>query len=875
MVHNRASMSKSPSTTNGFQPPSERFSLEFMQLYDKDFTETPTNSYASLHTSNELSRWLDDGEAFEQVAPGKTQHDIYMRWDQPWQRLEGMSPGVAYHRDIDTSITAHGRHPVYCYLTAERDAGKGAFLGELTGQIAIKSEYEESSKMFSILKHPEPFVFFNDKLPICIDARNEGNKFRFIRRSCHPNSKMQIVIAGKEYRHCLVSDEQIAEGEEITLPWYIDPKVMEILAAQAKQIPISAEDHEYRTKWITGIFAHFGICACRQGDNCLMSLAKTARAPAPETISQAPKAARKKGKKLGAHVSPLSTGRATNSRANSVTVNRSGLDEDIVDSPPSGSGPSKPSSRDISPLASGTEQPIGLGVDLSEREKRKIQEQERLFARLEQDGPRKKKRTSGGSTMNSNTANIDAMSPPGSNRHDTSAKSIQEPVKSAGISTPSPPIAAIASTTARSNGRTLPESKPRPDQTGRNATLSKSTSTISRTYSESSTQTEEEEVDAHLLEQRRALGCNYAQRLLIRTRKMKTRTFSSSMSPAIDSPTPDSTRASLASDSPSKMDLDPAPRLEPMKHMPPPPLPLHKVREMRISKPSPSIASPIEVIETVNLRLGDAPIDEEPSHTVSQLSSHTKVKEPVSMSMAQSSETSISSESHRSAPSVAASLEENKNEQIISPKSNLTVEVPAPTLAAKPVQLNTESSKSPSLVTNTEPTLTAADSLKAERSPTMSKATLTSFTSSGSDMAAPSSTPIRKKMSLSDWTNRNKKKKIEASQAHMSPLATVSLQLGSDDVVMQSPEEEKKFDMLANPSGLTMSMSDKTNGDLPRGHEVTARENSHRSLISPVNSDSDQTELPNNLAIPPSMEMSTQSVTANHVQSISQAVSTS
>src|SRR5438445_245850 len=102
-----------------------------MCLYDMEWTLTNTNTFSNLANSNDLASWLNDSEQFEKVANGKTQHDVFNRWDQPMEKLAELSPGVRENRVEDTGVTAHGRHPKFVWLTAESEAGKGAFLGEL------------------------------------------------------------------------------------------------------------------------------------------------------------------------------------------------------------------------------------------------------------------------------------------------------------------------------------------------------------------------------------------------------------------------------------------------------------------------------------------------------------------------------------------------------------------------------------------------------------------------------------------------------------------------------------------------------------------------------------------------------------------------
>jgi LIM domain len=102
-------------------------------------------------------------------------------------------------------------------------------------------------------------------------------------------------------------------------------------------------------------------------------------------------------------ISPLSTGQATNSRAGSEN-NRLQDDDDQADSRSvSGSSRSKSQSRDMTPANIGIldADPV-LESEMTAREKKKIAMAEKTFQKLEQgrNVQKKRKRTSGGSTLN-------------------------------------------------------------------------------------------------------------------------------------------------------------------------------------------------------------------------------------------------------------------------------------------------------------------------------------------------------------------------------------------------------------------------------------------------------------------------------------------
>lgn len=199
-----------------------------------------------------------------------------------------------------------------------------------------------------------------------------------------------LVDASSDYHFCFVATRQIEPTEELTVGWDIDAEVSKQLS---KVITNGAKDGFRRIQpWVSCVLANFGGCACDQTHECLLD---RARRPAAEP-AQPTKAKNKKMKK--SQVSPLSTGRATNSRAGSETLHRDNGDDDNMDSR-STSGSHKSSSRDITPA---THFSLDGDVKMSDRERRKLQQQERLFEQMEDEQHKGKrgKRNSAGSTLN-------------------------------------------------------------------------------------------------------------------------------------------------------------------------------------------------------------------------------------------------------------------------------------------------------------------------------------------------------------------------------------------------------------------------------------------------------------------------------------------
>lgn len=434
---------KSTTLTDG---PLEDYSAEFMNLYTQ--SEPPSvdsNSYTTINVANDIANWLTDPEALAEASGGKRPQDLFSRIDITIQELEtSTAPEIAKQIDIDSGKTAHGQHPQWHFISAETPVPDGGYIGELKGLVGRKAEYyADPSNRWDLLRHPEPFVFFPPYLPIYIDTRREGNILRYARRSCAPNMTMKILIeSSNDYHFCFLATREINPGEELTVGWDIDSEVQKQLA---KVVTNGAKEGFRRIQpWVSCVLANFGGCACdpeQTGNECLLE-----RARRPPTELSLAKTKGKKTKK--AQVSPLSTGHATNSRAGSETINRDGADEDEMDAR-STSGSHKSYSRDITPA---TLFSMDNELKMSEREKRKLQQQERLFEKIdfdEQHKGKKGKRNSAGSTLNtpslSSSRRLGHAEPSPSNRHREHSHGVAR--KTSGSST-------------KTNGRTAPKPKP-------------------------------------------------------------------------------------------------------------------------------------------------------------------------------------------------------------------------------------------------------------------------------------------------------------------------------------------------------------------------------------------------------------------------------
>ncbi|KAH7063995.1 hypothetical protein BKA63DRAFT_175943 [Paraphoma chrysanthemicola] len=429
---------KSPTNPDG---PIEEFSAEFMNLYGQIEPPSPdSNSYTSIGVANDISTWLTDPEALAEASGGKKPQDLFSRIDQPIHELG--APNIAKQIEVDSGITAHGLHPQWQFITVEEIVPDGGYIGELKGLVGRKEEYfSDPTNRWDLLRHPEPFVFFHPHLPIYIDVRREGNILRYARRSCVPNMLIKIFIeSSNEFHFCFLASRQIDPGEELTVGWDLDSEVLKQLA---KVVTNGAKDGFRKIQpWASCVLANFGGCACdtSTGHECLLERARR------NTFAEPPKTKGRKTKK--SQVSPLSTGRATNSRAGSESLNHDGGDDDQMDTR-STTGSHKSSSRDHTPA---THFSVDGDLKMSEREKRKIEQQEKLFNRMDLDAnhkTKKGKRNSAGSSLNtpslSSSKRFGHAEPSPSARHREHSHGVAR--KTSGSST-------------KTNGRSVPRAKP-------------------------------------------------------------------------------------------------------------------------------------------------------------------------------------------------------------------------------------------------------------------------------------------------------------------------------------------------------------------------------------------------------------------------------
>ena len=373
--------------------PPDFLSPEFIQIHQRpDFVPATANTHVNLSMANLISHWLDDKEAFSQVADGKTQDQVLI---QAVQSIEDLEQPIIKQYYEDKSVTFHGSHPVWPYLTVENDVLEGEMLGELRGGIGLLDNYKADPRNnWDKLRHPEHFVFFHPALPLYIDCRAEGTLLRHARHSCRPNMDLKTIITGeRELRYCYTAIGNIPRGTELTVPWEFrfDEQWLECLQALGTS-QTRPEHLQYLSNRVNTVLAHFGGCACESIQTECLIARFDKRAPglvrAYANTNNIPKKGRRS--KKGAHGVQVQYA----SRSGSEAI----LHDDEHEETRSTSRSSRSKTREASPSEALANDSTAEIVGLSERERKKLMQQERLFNKMEHDeqnGQKKKKRASG------------------------------------------------------------------------------------------------------------------------------------------------------------------------------------------------------------------------------------------------------------------------------------------------------------------------------------------------------------------------------------------------------------------------------------------------------------------------------------------------
>ena len=388
-----------PSVSDYFvEPPSP----EFLRLYDDDPGESflPGNIFNDIAITRSLSEWSHDVESLSDAANGCTPAQIFHRLDEP---LDGIvMPQIRTEHRIERSVEIQGRHPQWMFLATENPMAKESIVGELRGKIGHMQDYcQDNANRWDYLRHPAPFVFFHPKLPIYIDARQNGSKCRYLRRSCRPNVELRTILEnGSDYRFIFITKEPLEAGAELTIPWTLDEHIrrcVDQLSNPIKQEAAVDAEAAYVSGWVQKVLSNFGGCACESLEEC--GLVKWLRPREPSINGNGVMANGKNWKGRNGHTKATWTpefGNGITSRASSEGMKRTDDEDLIVSRSTSGS---KSPTRHLSGVPS---------MEISDREKRKIAAVEKTFEQIEQErqqpAHRRKKRSSAGSNLNTPTA---------------------------------------------------------------------------------------------------------------------------------------------------------------------------------------------------------------------------------------------------------------------------------------------------------------------------------------------------------------------------------------------------------------------------------------------------------------------------------------
>ncbi|KAK5167141.1 SET domain-containing protein 3 [Saxophila tyrrhenica] len=403
-LNRRRSLSRSPDL------PDHLYSEEFIQCYKNDvWNVTDANLHDSIAIANELSVWLTtDPDAFRDLH-GLPPEEVYRRWDEEMDDIPNKAHLEIADAPIDERIRDDDNNVLtWKTITVKEAVAQGAYLGELKGHLGSKDDYRrDPGNRWSSLRHPEPFVFFHPRLPVYVDARNEGTELRYVRRSCQPNAELQILVTeGSIYHFCFMATEQIEPGTEIAVGWDTLDSLPTLLRHGENNM--SQNDMRQIKSWVSTVLANCGPCACQQHENdCLMHrLDRRREVVNDDEDSASAKAPKSKKRKTGQQVSPLNT--HFNSRSGSEAHKADPDDEQSDSRSVSGSAGPGSASRDMTPNTYYSHNgSLSTAPELSERERRKVAKEEEMFARQAeaQTGKTgKKKRNSGGSTLNTPSA---------------------------------------------------------------------------------------------------------------------------------------------------------------------------------------------------------------------------------------------------------------------------------------------------------------------------------------------------------------------------------------------------------------------------------------------------------------------------------------
>lgn len=364
-TNQRRSTSRSPDATIPL------YSEEFVTTYRDDvYSIASSNCLDGLQVGNTLSEWLQEPDEVLRATNGRHgQTDVFQAWPGEIAQISNDDKiTIAEMHDPHVALE-NGRQPVWRIITATEVLPRESCIAELKGHIGFRNDYlADESNRWEELRHPAPFVFFHPLLPLYLDARSEGTHLRYIRRSCNPNARLQVIIIDNNQWHfCFMATRDIQPGEEVAVAWDTAEITDALATLHSSANGMDKSQRAFLENWVSTVMSNLGPCACnRNEEECWMARFDRRGIPSPY-LDEPPAKAKRKSKH---HISPLQTSHNS----------RSGTEAPPEDSERGSSGSPNPE-------------------QLSARERKKLAREEEIFRKQEEESRQpKKKRNSAGTT---------------------------------------------------------------------------------------------------------------------------------------------------------------------------------------------------------------------------------------------------------------------------------------------------------------------------------------------------------------------------------------------------------------------------------------------------------------------------------------------
>lgn len=210
----------SPATTPPDLPldfETSSYAPQFLARYEEplEFEMVDTNTDEKLEVTNRMSQWTrSGGELFWE--------DTHCEFKDIVQRTRPSLLCPPLRVEETELAVSKGMVLRLPRLVTPFPIDEGVPLIELNGVVGWQKDYcEHRDNRYKELSAPLPFVFFPERIPLYIDTRKIGSNARHVRRSCRRNARIVTYFLddSSSWRFWLVSDRPIAAREEITLGW--------------------------------------------------------------------------------------------------------------------------------------------------------------------------------------------------------------------------------------------------------------------------------------------------------------------------------------------------------------------------------------------------------------------------------------------------------------------------------------------------------------------------------------------------------------------------------------------------------------------------------------------------------------------------------